>query len=202
MTRHTTLIPKIHPRFECTTGFLLLAALLAYLDDGSGLVPATIIGAVVHEAGHISVSFLFRGKLSIVRLSGVGIEIGFTYPKLISYSAENIVLLAGPVFSLAFAAVSFAAGYYMGAAVSLGLGFFNLLPILPLDGGRLWLNLISSHFGPRVGETALTVTAGIVIGLAAGVGTIILIRFANGALLMLSVWMLLHTLRLRQKRYK
>lgn len=183
------------PDVRVSPGFLLLAAVLLYLDDGVGLVPWAAGAALLHELGHVTAAMLFHGRVEALTLSAVGAELRFSYPAPLSYGRESLVALAGPAANLVTGVTALWLGAYLQAAVSLGLGLFNLLPILPLDGGRVLFDLVSEHFDPMAADRVLAVTAGVLIGLLAGFGTVSVLEYANIMPLMLALWLLLGAAR-------
>lgn len=176
-------------------GFLLLIGMLLYLDDGTGLFPWAVGAAVLHELGHIAAAMLFHGRLDALTLSAVGAELRFSYAAPLTYGKESLVALAGPATNLLAGLTALRLGAYPQAAVNLGLGLFNLLPILPLDGGRVLSNLVSEYFDPMVANRVLAVTAGVLIGLLAGFGTVFALEYANAMPLILALWLLLGAVR-------
>lgn len=183
------------PDVRISPGFLLLAGILLYLDDGAGVLPWAAGAAALHELGHITASMLFRGRVEVLELSAVGAELRFFYPVPLTYGRESLVALAGPAANLLAGAAALWLGAYLQAAVSLGLGLFNLLPILPLDGGRVLFNVIAERFGPTAADRVLAAAAGVLIGLMAGLGAVAMLEYANIMPLALALWLLLGAAR-------
>ena len=92
-------------------------------------------------------------------------------------------------------------GNYLLAGVSPGLGLFNLMPVLPLDGGRALWCVLSALFGAQTGERAADGAAGVLVGLLAGIGAAAAVSYANFTLLLAAVWLFGLTL-LRGKKGK
>ena len=86
------------------------------------------------------------------------------------------------------------------AILSIGLGLFNLMPVLPLDGGRALWCVLSALFGAQTGERAADGAAGVLVGLLAGIGAAAAVSYANFTLLLAAVWLFgLTLLRKREK---
>lgn len=110
---------------------------------------------LVHELGHSAVGFRYGVRVKRITLWILGGVAQFEeMPR--QRGAEAIVAIAGPLTSLGVAAVSrillaitpsgaLAAQFVLGylAFMNVVLGAFNLLPALPLDGGRVLRSLLA-----------------------------------------------------------
>lgn len=175
-------------RLEVTGGFLLLASLLWYLDR-SGLVLWAAVSILLHELGHGAALKLWGGRVALIRLSGVGVELRQAAGGPQGRWAKATVALAGPLTSIAaaFGAASLAQpwgeGLYLLAGLSLGQGLFNLVPLPALDGGRA----LAALAGRRV-STAAALAAGVALTAAGG---ILLAAERNPTLLVTALWLTL-----------
>lgn len=182
-------------RIKVQPGFLLLLGIIFYLEDSGSTTLMVLAAAIIHEAGHVAACALMKGKIEALCLSAVGAELKLTYPVMLSYGRENLVLLAGAMANLLLGMITYFLGAYRMTGITVCLGIFNLMPAIPLDGGRILFNLISEHFSFRWSEKVLLVTSGIFAGIFAGIGIIWLVRFANILPLILSLWLLVGILR-------
>lgn len=119
-------------RIDVRPGFALFVLALAYFDT-AGLFFPYFAAAALHEGGHLLALWALHGQLQHVTLGFGDVQIR-TAP--LPPGAEALCALAGPAANL------LCAGLFLRilpefAGVSLALGAFNLLPIFPLDGGRL-----------------------------------------------------------------
>ena len=83
----------------------------------------------------------------------------------------------------------------LAAAVSLTIGGFNLLPIPPLDGGRVLYGLLALHLDTDWAERLMTALSGCLLGVLAGVGAMAAAHYGNATLLLTALWMLAGVLR-------
>ena len=116
----------------------LLVFALLWFFDGSGLYAAAVPAAAVHELGHAMFLWLGGLRLRSLKLGLFGLEMDY-WGRLDGLTGA-MVIGAGPAFGLLYAALCLGAeGEYwrLSGGVSLLLSVFNLLPVLPLDGGRL-----------------------------------------------------------------
>lgn len=185
-----------------TPGFLLTMAVMFWLDEGVGLLGWGVLACVVHELGHLLVGAALGGRPRWLSLSAVGLELNMEYPAGLSYGRELAVALAGPAVNLVTGGICAQFGNYLLAGVSFGLGLFNLMPVLPLDGGRALWCVLSALFGAQTGERAADGAAGVLVGLLAGIGAAAAVSYANFTLLLAAVWLFgLTLLRKREKIY-
>lgn len=138
-------------------GFLLLSAWFA-LESGFRPLALILSAAILHELGHFAALRLCGAPVRGIRLGALGAVMEADRTGL-SYGAELLVLLAGPLTNLLCAAALTVPartlpGLYAAAGTHLALGVFNLLPIRPLDGGQALELLVVWRFGPAAGEQA------------------------------------------------
>lgn len=183
------------PRLEASPGFLLLLGALYWLDEGVGLLPWGLLACVVHELGHVAAARCFGGRVERLSLTAVGAELSFSYRAPLTYGRDSLVALAGPGANLLLGGLFYWQGRHLPAVLSLGLGVFNLLPILPLDGGRVLYGLLAERLDPDWADRLLTALAGCLVGVLAGVGTIAAVYYANVSLLLTALWLLAGVIR-------
>ena len=181
-------------RFSISAGALLLGALI-YCTASFSELAAILAPVIVHELGHILTLRLYGLRIRRVRadLRGLCIE----YSGLCAPLGHAVSALAGPVAGLAYA---FAASFFarrggnevltLSAGVSMLLSLFNLLPILPLDGGRIFSIIASELLGGRRGD-ALTKAVSLALSAALlAAGTYLMWHGDGTALALASLWLL------------
>lgn len=187
-TRCTTLPPR-PSRFSVSPGFLVLLGLLYYLDEGLGLLGWGLMACMLHELGHGTAVFLLGGRIRRLRLTAVGAELSLDGTRPLSYGRECAAALAGPGASLLTSVLAARQRAFLLAGLSLGQGLFNLLPLLPLDGGRALCLLLSGRLGEDSAQRTLGVISAVLSGLLLGGGLILLRIFGNPTLLVTAAWL-------------
>jgi stage IV sporulation protein FB len=161
---------------EINLTFLILLGLVFVAFGGlSGVLLVCLLFGfvVVHELGHAVVA----------RRLGVhvtGIELGFlggaakmaNLPRTPRH--ELLIAAAGPAVSLMLAGVFLGLGRAFGSEPVAGIGWinlviagFNLIPALPMDGGRILRALLVPRFGfVRATDIAVTVARVAAVGFA------------------------------------
>jgi Zn-dependent protease len=143
-----------------------LALGLSAASDSERLPPAAVVAVWIvlvfvsvlfHELGH-AVAFRAFGYRSTIQLVMFG---GVTTPETdrpLSWGKDVVTTLAGPIFGIALGALCFwlaprvdgeLARYSLvwGGRTNAVWAVFNLLPVLPMDGGRVSRALLGRIFG-------------------------------------------------------
>ncbi|PZD94126.1 Zn-dependent protease [Paenibacillus sambharensis] len=188
----------IHPLFVLVMAASLITGYFVEL-----LVLFSIV--LIHEAGHVLAAQSFGWRIREVRLLPFGgvaeTEEAGTVPAL----EEAVVAAAGPLQNLWMGAAAWALGAWGGFdagwseyiwKANLMIGLFNLLPVLPLDGGKLLsalLSCTSSYYRSLYMVTRLSLAVSLIIilyacYLPAHHGTIQLNLLAIGIFLFVSNW--------------
>jgi len=153
--------------------FFLVMGVLAFANGYTGvLIPVFMaiagLSVLVHELGHATAHRSFGARPEITLTGFGGVTVGPVHPR----AKSLVVTLAGPGAGFLTAAVGVALSRAVGPGgpvletalralvwVNVIWGIFNLLPILPLDGGHL----ASDLFGLRPAQVLSVVGA---VGLA------------------------------------
>lgn len=183
------------PRVEVSPGFLLLLGALFWLDEGTGLLPWGLLACALHELGHIGAAAVWQGRVRSLSLTVVGAELRIDYGAPLTYGQDSLVALAGPGANLLFGALALGLGWELAGIVSLTIGIFNLLPIPPLDGGRVVYGLLAVRLDADWAQRLMTAMSGCLVGVLAGVGVMAAVHYGNGTLLLTAIWLLAGVLR-------
>lgn len=108
--------------------YLFILVLTAAALSGSRDLLQVLAFSSLHELGHLTALFICGGKPSSLTLSYYGFAL--RYDSVLSRAQETAVLLCGPAVNLLIYA-------FLRDDINLILLFINLLPIYPLDGGRI-----------------------------------------------------------------
>lgn len=179
---------------EVTGGFLLMAALLFYLDTNGTLIWAALAMAL-HELGHYVSVRLLGGRITYFRLTAVGGDMGLDRRCPLSYGREMVAILAGPGANLVLALIAarLAGGrqeLYLFAGLNLSLAIFNLLPIWPLDGGRAFAILLMALLSPHWAQRAAQMCSALLVTALMASGAVLFWRTGtNFTLLLMALWL-------------
>lgn len=165
----------------------LLLALFVMLSSPL-LLAALLLAALGHELGHYAALRRLRGHVTAIRVTALGAEMQVS--GRLSYGGELLAAMAGPAANLILALLLACAGrfwdtLYLFAGAQLVLGAFNLLPILPLDGGSMLWTLLAWLTEPYTADR-ITRRTGFCIAAALMLAAVIMLRMGGSPFLMLA----------------
>ncbi|MBQ3307988.1 MAG: site-2 protease family protein [Bacilli bacterium] len=132
---------KIHPLVYF---FTILSFLIGYYKEF--IIVSFLI--IVHELGHFLCAKSFGVKTKQIYIYPLGGVSQFYMNINTSFCKEFLILIMGPMFqNIAYFILCFFFPNSLVYHYHVGILFFNLLPIYPLDGGKI-LNLFVNYFFP------------------------------------------------------
>lgn len=146
---------------------LLGAAVVAFDRDGS--MTLLLLAALLHELGHLLCIRLSGGRVEDVRLTVSGADIRY------GGGADLLIAAGGPLASLLAAVTAVRLGAMRFTGLNLALCLFNLLPVYPLDGGRLLALTLERLLGPDRGERmtkAVSLTSALLLAAAVTIASL------------------------------
>ena len=116
---------------KVSAGFWAITLLIGWYD--LELAAAFLAAIIIHEIGHLVVLRICNVSIYDIRLKLNGAKIHTDQMEL---QQELSCALAGPVASGLLGALLLR-NWSVGSFMSFGLGLLNLMPLYPLDGGRI-----------------------------------------------------------------
>lgn len=169
-----------------TGALLLLAALYFFLP--LEMFVALLLAAAAHESGH-----LLALKLTGQQVTGLTADAGgamISRRGQAGRAEEAICAVAGPAAGIVYALAASLLGNALGsslltgsAGMSVVLSAFNMLPALPLDGGRILVAALGEGTASKIG---MFVSCTVLIA-----GVILITQGLGAAFFVAGVWLML-----------
>lgn len=129
---------------------ILIFFVIFYFTNQLRIYLIIMFFCVLHEIGHLLVGLILKMKPEKIEIMPFGLSISF-YNQLNENKIKDIIVaLAGPITSLALAIFT---TKQEAVYSNLLIFLFNLLPLYPLDGGRIIKGILDMNF-----ETSKTYT--------------------------------------------
>lgn len=190
---------------------IFLFIILFYFTKQMEIYATIMIFAIIHELGHLLAGILLGMRPEKIEIIPCGVSVSF---KILPKDYNNkiklgnvlelkkiLVALAGPITNLIiiFIIGNFNIGIFKNLIIiysNLLLFLFNLLPIYPLDGGRILQSLLHILFGKKRAEKYTNNISFITILIITFVGSIAIYLAKNIAIFIIILF--LWTLFIRQ----
>lgn len=148
---------------------------------------------LLHEISHICAAKLCGAKVTGLTIMPLGLSASIKDFDFLTTAKKIFILISGPLLNLILAGVAFAffgevAPFFVGA--NLGVFIFNMLPILPLDGGNLFMALFNNKLGILPAADILAVSGRFFAALVVVFGAVQVVLFPyNISLICLGIYL-------------
>ena len=140
------------------------------------------LAVAVHELGHVAALVLCGAEIYGLRMEGCGLALRCAPPE--GAVRTIAAAISGPAAGVGLFCILRGLGYPEGADLSLLYTCVNLLPVLPLDGGRALQAAVAALAGERAAERLLPVAL-------MGLGVVLFARGMGLALGVFGAWLAL-----------
>lgn len=169
-----------------------------------------MIFAIIHELGHLVAGLILKFKPEEVKLTPVGLQIRFKidsreYNEKIKEARslnikKAIIALAGPLTNLIIAVVTIIIGYFnvniqntyiyqIIIYANFLIAMFNLIPIYPMDGGRLLNELLKIFIGNKKAYKITYIVSKTILILLTAIASILVLYIHNIAIVIILAYL-------------
>lgn len=190
---------------------------LFYITKQIEIYAMFMIFTMIHEGAHLLCGVLLGLKPQSLRIMPLGLCIQFrTKPEDYNQKVKRgnrlvikklIIALAGPIINFMIAILFYIQNIHIFNIsseyiiyVNLLIGIFNLLPIYPLDGGRILKNGICIYEGKAKAAKYTNMISNIVLILITAIGSITILFYQNIAIFFIIIYLWVIVIR-ENKRY-
>jgi len=152
--------------------------------------------AFIHELGHMIAGLILKLKPKALSFMPFGISVTFEpyeYKKLIEIK-KILIALAGPLINLIICIIAlFLHINYETKQLIINsnilIALFNLMPLYPLDGGRILKGIIKLKYREMVAEKAVNKISNILIIILTTLSSIMILYLKNIAILFVIMYL-------------
>ena len=161
----------------------------------------------IHELGHMIAGLLLKLKPKSLSFMPFGISITFEdygYKKLMEIK-KILIAIAGPITNLVICIIT--ALLHIEEKTkeliiysNILIGLFNLIPLYPLDGGRILKGIIRIKTSEKKADKIINKISNIIIIILTAISSIAILYFKNLAILFIIIYLWLIIIK-ENKRY-
>ena len=196
---------------------IFLFLILFYLTKQIEIYAMIMVFALIHEIGHLLAGIILKMKPEKLEIMPFGVSIAFKiepkdYNKKIKKGNKlDIVASAGPLTNLIIIIITYNLKIDMIKAImviytNFLIMLFNLLPIYPLDGGRILSGILHIIVGKQKADDAINNISMISTILITAIASVLILYLKNIAIFLIVMYLWYLVLKennryLRRKKY-
>ena len=184
---------------------IFIFLILFYFTKQIQIYATIMIFALIHELGHLAVGLIMGMKPEKIELMPFGFSVSFKinvkeYNKKIKKGnmfeiKKILVAVAGPITNLAIIILTICLNLniitsFLIIYTNFLIMIFNLLPIYPLDGGRILKGILSINFGKRKAEKYINCISKVTIIVIITLSSILILYVHNIAIFLINIYLL------------
>lgn len=184
---------------------IVFAIILFFIFNNLNIYLMFLFFVLIHEMCHLIVGLIIGGKPEKIYITpfGVSLEI-YSYGKK-SHLNKILFYLSGPLINFILGFIFIYLKKYIKIDdeiiyTNFAICFFNLLPILPLDGGKILKEVFSIIFNLKISNDIVIIFSKIFLSIISLAYSILIIEVKNIYILILLIY-LWYLFLIEEKKY-
>lgn len=182
---------------------IFLFIILFLLTKQIELYALIMFFALIHECGHIFAGLILKLKPKKLDIMPFGLAVTFEsygYKKLVE-AKKILIALAGPLTNILICTIALFININQNVKQTIIysnilVALFNLIPIYPLDGGRILKGLIKLKYKNNIiADTIVNRISNILAILFTAISSILILYFKNIAILLVIIYLWIIVIR-------
>lgn len=154
------------------------------------------LSILLHELGHMTIALALKGRVFSIRVLPIGLNAVMDL-NIMNKRSRIVVYLFGPLVNFILAALcTILKPYYLRDSDSINfftltnitLAFFNLVPVIPLDGGKILREILAFKFGLFSAKNYIRYFSVMLAILLAALGVLVFITNSNFSLFIIGLY--------------
>lgn len=196
---------------------IFIFLILFYFTKQIEIYVLIMIFAIIHELTHLFIGIILRFKPDKLYLNSLGLSVSFRINpdeyntkinKANSFELKKIIVaMVGPLINFIIAIIFYNFNLLPGIRekivyVNLLIGIFNLIPIYPLDGGRILKGILHIIFGKWKAKKYINDISIVLVIFLTSIASVSIYYFKNLAFLIIVLYLWLIVLKENYKYKK
>lgn len=145
---------------------------------------------IIHEMCHLIVGLIIGGKANKMYITPFGVSLEMYLYGKTKHLNKIIFYLSGPIINIILGFIFFYLKFdFKLVYTNFAIGFFNLLPILPLDGGKVLKEILTIVFDSQMSNDIIIIFSKFILSLLSLTYSILIIKIKNIYILILLVYL-------------